>query len=146
FYYENKKDSSKQKIEEKETKSIFNEKIKDQEKKDRQQSYRKQVSGAIYNLLSDQFLVPDGKDGTSLIDLELECLKGCSQKTAKKNSDFLMSQIFGYVKRQTGKEWGDHQTDDEYESAKKLALEKLQEVRSEIKKRHGYKDLLDLIE
>jgi superfamily II DNA or RNA helicase len=118
----------------------------DQEKKDRQQSYRKQVSGAIYNLLSDQFLVPDGKDGTSLIDLELECLKGCSQKTAKKNSDFLMSQIFGYVKRQTGKEWGDHQTDDEYESAKKLALEKLQEVRSEIKKRHGYKDLLDLIE
>ena len=57
-----------------------------------------------------------------------------------------MSQIFGYVKRQTGKEWRDHQTDDEYEAAKKLAFEKLQEVRSEIKKRHGYKDLLDLIE
>ncbi|WRH67411.1 MAG: DUF433 domain-containing protein [Planktothrix sp. GU0601_MAG3] len=32
------------------------------------------------------------------------------------------------------------------EAAKKLAFEKLQEVRSEIKKRHGYKDLLDLIE
>ena len=118
----------------------------DQEKKDRQQSYRKQVNRAIYNLLSDQFFVPDGKDGTSLIELELECLKGCSQKTAEKNSDFLMSQIFGYVKRQTGKEWRDHQTDDEYEAAKKLAFEKLQEVRSEIKKRHGYKDLLDLIE
>jgi superfamily II DNA or RNA helicase len=118
----------------------------DQEKKDRQQSYRKQVNRAIYNLLSDQLFVPDGKDGTSLIELELECLKGCSQKTAEKNSDFLMSQIFGYVKRQTGKEWRDHQTDDEYEAAKKLAFEKLQEVRSEIKKRHGYKDLLDLIE
>ncbi len=78
--------------------------------------------------------------------LELECLKGYSQKISKKNLDFLMSQIFGYVKRQTGKEWGDHQTDDEYEAAKKLAFEKLQEVRSEIKKRHGYKDLLDLIE
>ena len=91
-------------------------------------------------------MVPDGKDGTSLIGLELECLKGYSQKMAKKNLDFLMSQIFGYVKRQTGKEWGDHQTDDEYEAAKKLAFEKLQEVRSEIKKCHGYKDLLDLIE
>lgn len=118
----------------------------DQEKKDRQQYYQKQVKGAILNLLSNKFLVPDGKDGTSLIGLELECIKGYSQKIAKKNLDFLMSQIFGYVKRQTGKEWGDHQTDDEYEAAKKLAFEKLQEVRSEIKKRHGYKDLLDLIE
>ena len=33
FYYENKKDSSKQNIEEKETKSIFDEILKDQEKK-----------------------------------------------------------------------------------------------------------------
>ncbi|MEW6495081.1 MAG: hypothetical protein AB1589_21570, partial [Cyanobacteriota bacterium] len=110
----------------------------DEEKKDRQQYYRKQINQAINGILFDKILVPDGSKGRSLIEQSLKSLNFPSEKKEPKNSDILFNGIFGHVKRVTGKQWGEHQTEEEYEAAKNIAIEKLQEVREELKKRQGH--------
>ncbi|MCT7988949.1 hypothetical protein [Laspinema olomoucense] len=78
--------------------------------------------------------------------MQLQSLISSSPKKAANNSDLLFAGIFGHIKRETGKEWKEHQTEEEYENAKKIALKKLEEIRKELRKRLGQPNLLDLLE
>lgn len=104
----------------------------DLEKKELQQYHLQRVKKAIYDV---SLLALDGSKGKNLIDQPLESLEGHMRKPARDNRTILYSGILGHVKCATGKKWQAHQTEEEFEAAVKIAFNKIEEVREELKAR-----------
>jgi hypothetical protein len=128
----------------------------DEIKRQNATKYGRAISSSIYKLLDQKCLIPDGSSGKSLIDNPLECLLPLMVRESeleaangvvnpdviasdfyKNNGQMLHKVVFAYIKRQTGKKWGIHESISEYELAVKVAKELLVNVRSELIKRRG---------
>lgn len=128
----------------------------DEIKRQNATKYGAAISSSIYKLLDQKWLIPDGRNGKSLIDNPLECLlplmvreseleefngvvnpDAIARDFYKNNSQMLHKVVFAYIKRQTGKKWGIHESISEYELALKVAKDLLVTVRSELVKRRG---------
>ncbi|MFB2917134.1 MULTISPECIES: hypothetical protein [Aerosakkonema] len=128
----------------------------DEIKRQNATKYGAAISSSIYKLLDQKWLIPDSSSGKSLIDNPLECLlplmvreseleesNGVVNPDAiqsdfyKNNGQMLHKVVFAYIKRQTGKKWGIHESISEYELAVKVAKELLVTVRSELIERRG---------
>ena len=103
-----------------------------QQKKALQEYHLKRIKRAVINL---SLLALDGKGGRNLLINPPKSLKEYANKPSSNNEQFLHRAILSHVKRETGKEWKKHQTEEEFESAVQLALRKIEEVREELRLR-----------
>ncbi len=104
----------------------------DLEKKELQQYHLKRIKKAIYDL---SLLTLDGSKGKNLINQPLKSLEAQIDNSTRDNHGVLYKGILGHVKRKTGKKWQAHQTEEEFDAAVEIALEKIEEVREELKAR-----------
>jgi hypothetical protein len=109
-----------------------------QAKKCLQDYHLKKVKKEIIDLAT---LALDGRKGKDLINNPLQSLsKYVSEKVVPNNETLLNASIFRYVKRISGKKWSEHKTEEEFEIVVKIALEKIGEVREELKTRRRKND------
>jgi superfamily II DNA or RNA helicase len=104
----------------------------DLEKKELQQYHLKRIKKSIYDV---SLLTLDGIKGKNLINHPLELLETHINKSTRDNYSLLCSGILGHVKRTTGKKWQEYQTEEEFETAVRIAFKKIEEVREELKAR-----------
>ncbi len=108
-----------------------------QSKRGLQEYHRRRILKAIIDVSS---LALDGRRGKDLIDNPLDSLKEYTSRAASNNETLLHESIFRCVKRKTGnKKWSEHKVEEEFEAAVQIALEKIEEVREELKARRRSK-------
>jgi len=108
-----------------------------QSKRGLQEYHRRRILKAIIDVSS---LALDGRRGKDLIDNPLDSLKEYTSRAASNNETLLHESIFRCVKRKTdNKKWSEHKVEEEFEAAVQIALEKIEEVREELKARRRSK-------
>jgi hypothetical protein len=83
----------------------------------------------INDLFKGKNLIPDGTNGCSLMErptkLLVEEIKRVKAKghepDFKSNSALIHSAVFGFIKEKTGRSWSEHQSDQQYQEAVRLA-------------------------
>jgi superfamily II DNA or RNA helicase len=103
-----------------------------QSKKSLQEYHRKRVQKAVIDLAN---LALDGRKGKDLIRNPLNSLQDCAGGSPSDNEKLLHESIFRCVKRTTNRKWSEHRTEEDFETAVKIAFEKIEEVREEMKSR-----------
>jgi len=106
----------------------------------RASEYGSKIKRLVQGVLDNRFLIPDGKNGDSLVIEPVPCLKGAfdrvrakgKEQTFKNNSGLLHSAVFGHIKEQTGKPWNEQETAGNYEVAIQLAKELLNRCKFEL--------------
>ena len=101
----------------------------DKAKLELQARYRAQVRSLVNELFGQRGLIKDGASGRSLVDRPVELLATAIARVQEKghepsfanNSALLHSAAFGYIKEQTGCGWFEHEDEDGYREAVKLA-------------------------
>jgi hypothetical protein len=101
----------------------------DKAKMENQSRYGAQVRSLINNLFNAKHLIPDGANGCSLVErppkLLVEAIARVEAKgyepDYKSNSALLHSAVFGFIKEKTGRGWSEHQSEQQYQEAVRLA-------------------------
>ena len=101
----------------------------DKAKIENQSRYGAQVRSLINNLFNAKHLIPDGANGCSLVErppkLLVEAIARVEAKgyepDYKSNSALLHSAVFGFIKEKTGRGWSEHQSEQQYQEAVRLA-------------------------
>lgn len=105
-----------------------------------QDGYSKQIRQAIARLLNETRIIPDGREGTSLLETSLQTLAHISQvegwsetqSKIRNNSHFLHYAIFAHLKDAMQCRWANYTSEFNYRQAVALAQQKLQEIRTEL--------------
>lgn len=101
----------------------------DKAKMENQARYGAQVRSLINNLFNARHLIGDGTNGCSLVERPPKLLvdaiarikaKG-HEPDFKSNSALLHSAVFGFIKEKTGRGWSEHQSEQQYQEAVRLA-------------------------
>ncbi|NES94962.1 MAG: hypothetical protein F6K32_06950 [Desertifilum sp. SIO1I2] len=93
-----------------------------------QARYGSQVKSLIHDLFRQRRYIPDGVEGTSLIERpvkllsqEIERVRAKGQEIKfKNNQQLLHSAVFAHIKEKTGKSWSEH-SEEEYKEACQVA-------------------------
>ncbi|WP_199317165.1 DEAD/DEAH box helicase family protein [Chroococcidiopsis sp [FACHB-1243]] len=112
----------------------------DKAKLELQARYRAQVRSLVNELFGQRGLIEDGASGRSLVERPVELLAKAIARVQEKghepsfanNSALLHSAAFGYIKEQTGCGWSEHQGEDEYREAVKLARRFVLQLREQL--------------
>jgi hypothetical protein len=101
----------------------------DKAKIETQARYGAQVRSLINNLFNAKHLIPDGTNGCSLVErppkLLVEAIARVEAKghepDFKSNSALIHSAVFGFIKEKTGRSWSEHNSEQQYQEAVRLA-------------------------
>jgi hypothetical protein len=101
----------------------------DKAKMETQSRYGAQVRSLINNLFNAKHLIPDGTNGCSLVERPPKLLVDAIARVEakghepdfKSNSALLHSAVFGFIKEKTGRGWSEHNSEQQYQEAIKLA-------------------------
>ncbi|WP_219889006.1 DEAD/DEAH box helicase, partial [Chroococcidiopsis cubana] len=112
----------------------------DRAKLEMQARYGSQVRSLVNELFMQRGLIKDGAHGCSLVDRPVQLLAAAIARVREKghepnfanNSTLLHSAAFGYIKEQTGCGWSEHQGEEEYRKAVKLARRFVLQLREQL--------------
>jgi hypothetical protein len=101
----------------------------DKAKMETQARYGAQVRSLINNLFNAKHLIPDGTNGCSLVERPPKLLVDAIARVEakghepdfKSNSALIHSAVFGFIKEKTGRSWSEHNSEQQYQEAIKLA-------------------------
>lgn len=101
----------------------------DKAKMETQSRYGAQVRSLINNLFNAKHLILDGTNGCSLVERPPKLLEEAIARVKakghepdfKSNSALIHSAVFGFIKEKTGRGWSEHQSEQQYQEAVKLA-------------------------
>ncbi len=109
-------------------------------KMDIQDRYGARVRGLINDLFKQRGLIGDGVNGCSLVERPVELLvqaiervkaKG-NEPSFKSNSQLIHAAVFGEIKETTGRSWSEHQDEQQYQEACRLAQRVLLKLREQL--------------
>ncbi|MDZ4872236.1 MAG: hypothetical protein CLLPBCKN_001624 [Chroococcidiopsis cubana SAG 39.79] len=112
----------------------------DKAKLEMQARYGSQVRSLVNELFMQRGLIKDGAHGRSLVDRPVQLLAAAIARVREKghepnfanNSALIHSAAFGYIKEQTGCGWSEHQGEEEYREALKLARRFVLQLREQL--------------
>ncbi len=101
----------------------------DKAKMETQARYGAQVRSFINDLFKTKNLIPDGTNGSSLVERPTKLLIEAIERVQargeepnfKNNSALIHSAVFGFIKEKTGRSWSEHNCEQQYQEALKLA-------------------------
>ncbi|EHJ09317.1 DEAD/DEAH box helicase [Crocosphaera watsonii] len=112
----------------------------DKAKLDCQARYGARIRGLVFDLFKQRYLVPDGANGTSLIDRPVKSLKEAIERVIakgkkpnfKNNQQLVHSAVFGYIKEKTGRNWNEH-NEQQYEEVRRIAFKYMMNLTEQLR-------------